>query len=555
MSRTRYRREGRRRRIRWAFTVAAVGLVAVPLTAHAAIEAATDGPAFTLTNLCGAVRLDAGAPAEPAGAALRVAAPVEGERQRWRIDTAQDGLSTVASLVDDRLLDAEGGGTAPGTKAIVWPSNDGGNQRWRVRTGADAVTTLEAGYAPGLLLAVRDGTAVLLPEGNPCTGWTLAEVGSAPSESAPSAASAPPAAAPSSPVTPTAPDHSHHTEASATATPGGTTPASPGGTPASTPTDATVSAGGTLRNHAPGSGMAATLTIPPGHPGFDESRVRTSPFGLPRSGLDIGAFRVTCEYSHMGFDDPVVKPNQPGASHLHTFFGNIGTTASSTPDSIADSGRSTCAGGTANRSAYWVPTLYDTRTGQPLAPSFAMMYYKTGYEGVRPDEVRPAPARLRIVAGSAAATAAQPHVSWGCLTSGGAVREPGSIPTDCAPGREALQLSVAFPQCWDGRNLDSPDHGSHMAHAHWYEDGCPSSHPVPLSQITVNVRYEVAEAGDSRHFRLSSDMYDAAKPGGLSLHADWMNGWDPQIQKVWVDHCNHKAMDCSNALGDGRELY
>ena len=539
MSRTRSRRDGRRRRLRWAFTVTAVGLVAVPLTAHAAIEAATGEPAVTLTNLCGAARLDAGVPADPAGTALRVATPVESDRQRWRIDTGQDGLSTVTSLVDDRLLDAEGSGTAPGTEAIVWPANNGGNQRWRVRTGTDGVTTLEAGYAPGLLLAVRDGTAVLLPEGEPCTGWSLAEAGSAPAESASPAAS--------SSVTPTAPDHSHHAEASATAT--------PGATPSPAPTDATVSAGGTLRNHAPGSGMAATLTIPEGHPGFDASRVRTSPFGLPRSGLDIGAFRVSCEYSHMGFDDPVVKPNQPGASHLHTFFGNTGTTASSTPDSIADSGRSTCSGGTANRSAYWVPTLYDTRTGQPLAPSFAIMYYKTGYEGVKPDEVQAAPARLRIVAGSAAATAEQPHVSWGCLTSGGAVLEPGSIPTDCAPGREALQLSVAFPQCWDGRNLDSPDHSSHMAHAHWYENGCPSSHPVPLSQITVNVRYEVAEAGDSRHFRLSSDMYDTTKPGGLSLHADWMNGWDPEIQKIWIDNCSHKAMDCSNALGDGQELF
>jgi hypothetical protein len=356
------------------------------------------------------------------------------------------------------------------------------------------------------------------------------------------------------PAAPAEPGGTHGTH-DPTATATGGAPAPQTSSAPATVQGATVSAGGTLQNRQPGSGLAATLTIPEGHPGYAEQRVKPISGALARSGLDIGAFRVSCEYSHMGFDDPVVKPGQPGASHLHTFFGNTQTAADSTPEAIAASGKSTCHGGTANRSAYWVPTLFDTRTGQPLKPSFAIMYYKTGYEGVKPQDVVPAPARLRIVAGDATSSSAQDHMGWGCLTSGGAVRTPGSIPTDCAPGKEALQMSVAFPQCWDGENLDSPDHKSHMAQAHWYTPGCPASHPVPLSQITINVRYEVKNAGDSRFYRLSSDMYGADEPGGLSAHGDWMNGWDPAIQKAWVDHCNHKAMDCSYQLGDGRELF
>jgi hypothetical protein len=256
----------------------------------------------------------------------------------------------------------------------------------------------------------------------------------------------------------------------------------------------------------------------------------------------------------MGFDDPIVKPGQPGASHLHTFFGNTATNADSTPDSIANSGSSTCHGGIANRSAYWVPTLYDTRTGQPLKPSAGIMYYKTAYEGVRPDEVVPAPARLRIVAGNAAASSGQDWMKWGCLTSGGTVTEPGSIPTNCAPGDEALQMSVVFPQCWNGQDLDSADHKSHMSYPD-NPNGCPASHPVALSQITINVRYPVQTTGDTQFYRLSSDMYSTSKPGGLSAHGDWMNGWDADIQRAWVEHCNNLAMDCSNQLGDGRELF
>src|SRR6185369_4842740 len=67
---------------------------------------------------------------------------------------------------------------------------------------------------------------------------------------------------------------------------------------------------------------------------------------------DIGQFRIPCTYSHMAFDDPIVYPGRPGAAHLHTFFGNTGTNAASTEQSIRDTGNSTCLGGTINRTAY-----------------------------------------------------------------------------------------------------------------------------------------------------------------------------------------------------------
>ena len=63
----------------------------------------------------------------------------------------------------------------------------------------------------------------------------------------------------------------------------------------------------------------------------------------------------------MSFDDPIVFPGQPGRSHLHTFFGNTGANADSTAESIRGTGNSTCRGGIANRSSYWVPTLIDIR--------------------------------------------------------------------------------------------------------------------------------------------------------------------------------------------------
>jgi hypothetical protein len=45
-------------------------------------------------------------------------------------------------------------------------------------------------------------------------------------------------------------------------------------------------------------------------------------------------------------------------------------------------------------------------------------------------------------------------------------------------------------RCWDGKNLDSPDHQSHMYNT-ITQDGfvnagkCPSSHPVRMPQVST----------------------------------------------------------------------
>ena len=272
-------------------------------------------------------------------------------------------------------------------------------------------------------------------------------------------------------------------------------------------------------------------------------------------------FRTNCAFSHVRFDDPIVFPGRVGASHLHTFFGNTAVDGNSTPESVRTSGSSTCAGGTANRSAYWAPSVVDTATGVPVISDanpvdrghFLQVYYKTGFDGVLPATVQNFPVGLRMIAGSATSTGPQPKVvTYGC--------EEGSAPTvshvtsfpRCAPG-QIFKMSVEFPQCWDGVNLDSPDHKSHMSYgAGWPDKGCPASHPVPLAQITQNYRYRVP-AGGMATWRLSSDMYEG--PAGYSGHADWMNGWDPAVFQRIIDNCYKGGFNCGmNLLGDGYEL-
>ena len=296
--------------------------------------------------------------------------------------------------------------------------------------------------------------------------------------------------------------------------------------------------------------------IPPPATPFTGPRVRTlSASELANTGVyqpaptDVGAFRVSCPYSHMANDDPIVYPGQPGMSHLHVFSGNALADASSTADSLLNTGGSTCAGGTLNRTAYWMPALIDIRTGQPIVPTSTNFYYKLGYLGVKAGTVQPFPKGLRMIAGNSTGTTpiTSGNIGLECVSGGG---HQSAIPS-CAVGDD-LNVAVLFPQCWDGKNLDSPDHKSHMAYA--TGSGCPSTHPVPLPEIALNVHYKVSEANSGTFWKLSSDNYSG--PGGYSMHADWFNGWDEATMRAFITNCINANMDCHNhLLGDGRMLY
>ena len=266
---------------------------------------------------------------------------------------------------------------------------------------------------------------------------------------------------------------------------------------------------------------------------------------------DIGAFRVVCDYSHMSQDDPIVYPGEPCRAHLHTFFGNTLAGASSTYESLRNTGNSTCRGGTANKTAYWIPTLMND--GVPVVPSSAIFSYKAGYSipGVSP-RVQKIPAGLRMIAGNSMATKPEPdlHAYWGCQN---AYKGHFAQIVDCDVG-DSLQMTVVFPQCWNGVDLDSPDHKSHMAYA---ENGaCPATHPVILPEISQNVMWERKSNLDLSKLRLSSDHYDVSLPGGYSAHGDWFEAWEPGVRDAFVTHCINETVDChAHLLGDGRELY
>jgi hypothetical protein len=180
--------------------------------------------------------------------------------------------------------------------------------------------------------------------------------------------------------------------------------------------------------------------------------------GAVRPPLRSVTFIESCRFSHRAPNDPSVYPGKPGASHDHTFVGARTTNAHSTYASLR-SGRTSCRN-TADTAAYWIPTLYQGTT--PIFPTAATIYYRR----LTFAKVRPFPSNLRMIAGDQKATTPQEFriVFWNC--GGGDAGSPTSTVPTCAnvPGA-ALRLHVRFPSCWDGRQLDSRDHKSHMAYA------------------------------------------------------------------------------------------
>ena len=230
-------------------------------------------------------------------------------------------------------------------------------------------------------------------------------------------------------------------------------------------------------------------------------------------------------------DDPIVYPGQPGASHQHVFSGNKSVNASSTLASL-EAGTSSCLL-TQDKASYWMPELYTS--GKVNTPFHARAYYRAGSLKT----LSHIPHGLRMIAGNAKATSPQSSsiAGWQCRTVSPdtvAIGKQATIPT-CASA-DLLEGSVVFPNCWDGVNLDSADHKSHMSYSS--SDNCDAAHPVHIPQLTLAYRYTPGTT--------NSGSYLSALNSGLTLHADFFNAWDQKTLDALVDRCINSGVHCGD---------
>jgi hypothetical protein len=281
----------------------------------------------------------------------------------------------------------------------------------------------------------------------------------------------------------------------------------------------------------------------------------------------VGAFRFVCTPSHLSYDDPVVYPGQPGASHLHQWFGNTEAGAHSTYESLRRTGRSTCMN-PLNRSAYWMPAMLDG-SGHVVRPDYVTVYYKR--RPASDPECRrlaakgcaPIPRGLRYVFGYDMVThkPANGGVYFDC-DGPGAVRGRFNTIAEAAkgcPSSARLGAVINAPECWDGKRLDSANHRDHMAspgYGDWGYQKCPSSHPYAIPAFTMGAWFTVGAGGADAWYLSSDEMPGKPRmPGGSTFHADWFGAWDDATMATWTAHCIDRMLNCSGGnLGNGTQL-
>jgi hypothetical protein len=285
----------------------------------------------------------------------------------------------------------------------------------------------------------------------------------------------------------------------------------------------------------------------------------------------VGAFRFICTAGQLLKDDPIVYPGQPGKSHLHQFYGNTGANASSTYASLRKSGQSTCMS-PLNRSAYWMPAMMDGR-GNVVRPDHIQIYYKrrpktdpkcslSSGDPKAEGNCVDLPNGLKFVFGYDMVTRQAPtgEAYFNCKGTGSTAGHYASIAATvgkCVSGGQ-LGAVIKAPDCWDGKNLDSPNHRDHMAYSGygtWGYRKCPSTHPYVIPGFTLQAWFSIAPGDDLRLWKLSSDDMRPDLPRGSTFHADFFMAWDPTIKQMWHDNCINKMLNCSaGVLGNGKML-
>ena len=239
--------------------------------------------------------------------------------------------------------------------------------------------------------------------------------------------------------------------------------------------------------------------------------------------------RIYCPVSHFSYDDPVVHPGQPDAAHLHMFWGNTATDAFSTVETLFSEGLSSCEGGLNNKSAYWMPAMFNEQD-EVVLPQGVVAYYKSfaSTPGFDRNSIMPIPNGLQMLAN----TSVNNSGPWNFV-----------IEPENHNGQQLIRIKLLFPPCLQvdanaNPVLSSTDNISHLSYASGSGENsadCPASHPYRIPQLSYNARYQIPMQSE---WYLSSDHSAATQ--GQSLHADYIAAWDDTTMNRIV-LCNRES--------------
>src|SRR5947207_1589877 len=97
------------------------------------------------------------------------------------------------------------------------------------------------------------------------------------------------------------------------------------------------------------------------------------------------------------------------------------------------------------------------------------------------------------------------------------------------PTYKLRNIRVTPSRCWDGKNLDSPDHQSHMfntVNSDYFNNApaCPSTHPVRVPQVTFETTWDTTKFNSLWKAGAPNPFVWSFEGTGYGTHADYLFG-------------------------------